>query len=73
MYIDAVQSVDRVTGERIVNEAISWGMNRQRAYDTVYEVLDRMPDAIAAAADQTNGLPLELVNLVKSHLRRVKG
>ncbi len=61
MYVDSVQRVDRVTTDRIVNEASGWSMRRARAEEVVFEVLDRLPDAVAAAATQTPEVPDQLL------------
>ena len=64
MYVDAVQKADRVTAERIVNEAERWGIRRPRAEGIVSDVLDRLPNAIEAAANETAAVSQELVDLV---------
>ncbi len=71
MYVNSVQRIDRVTARRIVNEAVGWGMSRQSAVTIVNEILDRMPDAIAAARDETPGLPAELVSTVSGQVSSV--
>lgn len=68
MYVDTVQNADRVTPERTVNEATRWGIRRTRADEIVSNVLDRLPDAVEAAANVTAAVPQELVDLV---IRRV--
>jgi serine/threonine-protein kinase HipA len=68
MYVDTVQKADRVTPERIVNEGARWRIRRPRAEEVVADVLDRLPDAIAAAADETVGTPKELVDLVNRRI-----
>jgi len=73
MYVDSVQVIDRVTQDRIVNEAVSWGVGRRRAEAVVHHVLDRMPDAVVAAADKTSDLPAEIPDIALAQLRRVKG
>ena len=73
MYVDSVQKADRVTADRIVNEAAPWGISRSRAEDIVSDVLRRIPDAVSAAADDTPGVPQELVDLVNSRITRLSG
>ena len=68
MYVDSIQKSDRVTAERIVNEAVNWGIARGAAAEIVSDLLDRMPTAISAASDETVGIPAELPELV---IRRV--
>jgi serine/threonine-protein kinase HipA len=72
MYVDTVQRTDRVTAQRIVLEAVRWGMSRQRASTTVDALLDRAPDALEAAHDETAGLPDAMFATVESQLRRLR-
>lgn len=70
MYVDTVQKADRVTPERIVNEAARWRIRRPRADEIVTDIRDRLRDAVTAAANETPDVPPELVDLVT---RRVDG
>lgn len=72
MYIDTVRRTDRVTAERIANEAVSWGMTRERAMSIVNDILDRAPAAMSAAREQTAGLPRELYATVQRQLARLR-
>jgi serine/threonine-protein kinase HipA len=71
MYVDTVQKADRVTSERIVNEATSWGLRRQLAEDVVGDVLARIPQAAANAADEAVDASVELVQLVLNRTKRL--
>jgi hypothetical protein len=73
MYVDSVQKADRVTAERIVNEAARWGLGRGSAEETVADVLDCLPAAIAAAAGETDGLPTELPEAVRRRVELMRG
>ena len=57
MYVDNVQKADRVTAERIVNEATLWGITRRSAEEIVADLLDRLPAAILQATEEINELP----------------
>lgn len=72
MYVDSVQRTERVSAERIVNEAERWGLSSSRARVAVAEVLERAPEAIAAARDETAGAPDELVAAVERQLTRLR-
>jgi serine/threonine-protein kinase HipA len=72
LYVDHVQRADRVTAERIVNEAARWGLARNRAAEIVSDCLDRLPAAAAAAAEETAGVPSELVDLVGGRIDRLR-
>jgi serine/threonine-protein kinase HipA len=72
MSVDSVLRVDRVTTDRIVNEASRWSMRRVRAEATVLDVLDRLPDAIAAAANQTPEVPDQLLAQVGCRVENLR-
>jgi serine/threonine-protein kinase HipA len=71
MFIDTAQRSDRVTALRIVNEAVSWGMSRERAQSTVNNILDRAPAAMSATRKQTPGLPHELYATMQNQFSRL--
>jgi serine/threonine-protein kinase HipA len=73
MYVDSVQKADRVTAERIVNEAVRWGLSRGSAEEAVFDVLNRLPTAVSAAAGEIDGLPPELPELVGKRAERLHG
>jgi serine/threonine-protein kinase HipA len=68
MYVDDVQRTDRVTAERVISEVTHWGVSRERAEATVVGLLDRAPEAIAAAYAETDGVPDDLLSTVESQL-----
>ncbi len=68
MYVDGVQRADRVTRERLVKEAVAWGMPRSGVEEVAGDVIDQLPAAIEAAAQETPGLPDALVELVGSRV-----
>jgi serine/threonine-protein kinase HipA len=72
MYIDDVRRTNRVTTDRIVNEAMQWGMGRVTTTDIITDLLDRADNAINTASDETVGVPLALVTTVKEQLARLK-
>lgn len=73
MHIDDVRRTDRVTTDRLVNEAARWGMSRRRAGEVVAETLDRIPDAIQLAREETADVPSDLTFVVSSQLARLRG
>jgi len=72
MHIDNVRRTNRVTADRIVNEAVGWGMSRRRAVDVVTDFLERTPAAIDAAQLETEGLPPEIRATVDAQLAQVR-
>ena len=72
MYVDSVQKADRVTADRIVNEATHWGFGRTAAEAVVADALDRLPAAVATAGGETDGLPTELLELVGRRIDRLR-
>ena len=72
MFIDGVQRTDRVTTDRIVVEATTWGLSSQRAVDVVADMLERMPLAVDAAAAETAGVPPEVLKVLDSQSARLR-
>lgn len=71
MYVDSVRKADRVTPERVITEAARWGIRRPRAQEIVSDVLDRLPAAVNGAADEIEGVPQELIDLVLARIARL--
>ena len=59
-YIDDVRRSIRVTVDRIINEASSWGIPRTTAAEIVTDLLSRVPAAVEMAQADTPGLPAEI-------------
>lgn len=72
MYVDTVQRTDRVTADRIVDEASRWRMSRRRASEIVAEIIDRVPAAADAARDMTDGLPAEIFAVIDLQLAQLR-
>lgn len=72
MYVDSVQRTDRVTAQRIANEAVRWGVSRQLATAIVSDLLDRAPAALAAAREETAGVPDDLASTIERQLARLR-
>jgi serine/threonine-protein kinase HipA len=72
MYIDSVQRTDRVTADRLLNEAARWGLARRRASEIVADILDRTPGAVALAAAQTPGLPPQIPAIINAQVARLR-
>jgi len=72
MHVDDVHRTDRVTMQRLSNEAVSWGLPRRRCEEIVNDLLDRAPDAIDAARDETPGIPDGIVSTVRVQLAQLR-
>lgn len=72
MYIDNVRRTNRVTADRIVNEAVRWGLSRRRASEIIAEILGRAPAATQAARDETEGVPAGVLQVVDSQLAELR-
>jgi len=72
MYVDNVRRTNQVTGDRLLNEAVSWGLPRRRAFEIVDDILDRVPAAAEAARDETDGLPSGVFGTVTSQLTQLR-
>ncbi|MDE3102977.1 MAG: HipA domain-containing protein, partial [Chloroflexota bacterium] len=71
-YVDGVQRSDRVTGDRLLNEASRWGMSRSRAREIVEELFERYEGAVAAVSGETDGLPPEIPQIIETQLSRLR-
>jgi serine/threonine-protein kinase HipA len=72
MYVDDVGRTDRVTTDRILNEANSWGMARRAASEIVGDLLVSVPDAVERAVSETPGVPNQIQRIVASQLDRLQ-
>jgi len=72
MHIDDVRRTDRVTTDRILNEATSWGMSRRTASGIVGDLLPTVPEAVGRALAETPGVPDEIQHIVMSQLDRLR-
>jgi hypothetical protein len=66
MLVDDVHRTNRVTVDRLVNEAATWEMSRRRARDVVVDVVGRSPEAVRMAQEEIPGLPSGIPELVLS-------
>ena len=73
MYIDNVRRTQRVTVDRLVNEAASWGMPRPRSAEVVQELLSAVPEAAARTQQETPDLPADIPRLVTAQLEGLLG
>ncbi len=73
MYIDSIQRIDRVTSDRIISEAIGWGLSRARATEAVSAVIDGAPQAITTALQEIGDPPPDLPAACEAQLDRLKG
>lgn len=71
-YVDDVRRIERVTGDRLVNEAAGWGMSRRHATEIVTELLDRAPDAASAARKDTEGLLASIPAVLEAQAKRLR-
>ena len=72
MYIDDIHRTNRLTVERIVNEAVGWGIPRDRATEVVVDLLEGAPAAITASRDETQSVPEDIVSTIESQLARLR-
>jgi serine/threonine-protein kinase HipA len=72
MYIDSQQDMRRVTSDRIINEAASWGMSRRRAIAVVDDILTRAPAAADAAMAESGAPPSEVRAIFDTQLARLR-
>jgi serine/threonine-protein kinase HipA len=69
MKIDGEQRMDRVTAERLLDEAAAWGLRRPVAVEILHDQLERIPQAIGTVELEVPGAPLTLPALIRdSHV-----
>ena len=72
MWVDNVRRTNRLTMDRIVNEAVRWGVSRDRATEVIIELLENATDALGHARRETEGVPAKLVATVEAQLKRLR-
>ncbi|MBV8160429.1 MAG: type II toxin-antitoxin system HipA family toxin [Acidimicrobiia bacterium] len=72
MYIDDVRRTSRVTADRIINEAVAWGIVRRRAAEVVDDLLDRTPAAALSAQEDTDSVPTEIPQIIDRQFRQLR-
>jgi serine/threonine-protein kinase HipA len=72
MAIDGISDAHQVTAARMAAEASRWGISRGRATEVIDDLLDRSPEAIGVARDETDGLPDAIVATVRGQLRHLR-
>ncbi len=73
MYIDNVHRANRVTIDRLQNEAASWGIPRSRAAEVIDELLSAVPEAARRAQEETPDLPADIPGIVSAQLNVLRG
>ncbi len=72
MYVDDVRRTSRVTADRIINEAVDWGISRRRAVDVVADLIERTPRAMHAAREETDSVPSEVPGIIDAQLVQLR-
>ena len=72
MRIDDVRRTNRVTADRLVNEAARWGLPKRRASEIIGDIVERAPAAARAARDETVGIPAVFPGVVDSQLAKLR-
>ena len=71
MYISGKHLLSQVTRDDLIDETIGWGISRTRAEERVCDLLDRGPEAVHAAASETEA-PDELVMLATNRANELR-
>lgn len=71
MYIDDVRKSSKVTRQRLINEAVSWGMREESVRFIIEEMDDRAPRAITTALEETPGLPAKISETARSQFHQL--
>lgn len=73
MYVDGLQLLERVTRERIANEARRWGMRPGAIDDALGRFFALVPEAIQGAASDVGAPPDGLVPLIEHRMSVLGG
>jgi serine/threonine-protein kinase HipA len=73
MFIDTVQRIDRVTADRLTNEALRWGMRRDAAEQVIAGTLQELPGAAEAAFEETSGVPQAVTSVIDGQMSLLTG
>ena len=73
MKIDGEARMDRVSAERVLDEAATWGLRRAAALEVVEELLERVPEAVSAAEADVSDAPAALGPLIDGVRAGLKG
>ena len=71
MYIDDVRKTSKVTRQRLISEAVSWGMREESAQLIVSDLNERAPAAIEKARDETPGVPKGILGIAERQRTRL--
>lgn len=69
MYVNDKHSIQEVSAQDVIAEAISWGMSRDRVTARVEQLLTRLPEAIKAAVQDVPTVPRDLLAYVSERAR----
>lgn len=69
MYVNGKQSIEQVSAQDVIAEAISWGLSSDRVTARVEQLLARLPAAIEVAARDVPNLPRDLLAYVSERAR----
>ncbi len=69
MFVDTVQRIDRVTADRLAQEAVRWGTPRQAAEAIIADVLEGLPQATQAALGDTADVPKTVTDAVDRQMK----
>ncbi len=72
MHIDHVRKTAKVTRERLVSEAVSWGMNVDSVQLILSELCERVPQALTEAINATPQLPSKIIEIVESQFTQLR-
>ncbi len=72
LYIDNVHRTKGVTAVRLANEAVAWGLSRERAVAIIDDVLEKAPAAISMARGETDGVPDDMISTIEGQLSQLQ-
>jgi serine/threonine-protein kinase HipA len=71
MCIDDVHKTSKVTRQRLINEAVSWGMREESAQLIIDDLCERTPVAIEKSRSETPDVPEAILSIVESQRKQL--
>ena len=72
LFINGKRSIEAVTFEDMAYEARSWKMRERTIKSVLFEIVDRLPDAVSAALRLLPETPAQLVQIINDRIQRAK-
>ncbi len=70
IFVEGVRDIRAITAENLVNEAVAWGMDRERATGVEAQIRLRAQAAMSQVIEEVSPIPAYLADLLQSRVDR---